>query len=60
MHCLTKPYLAYDANLLREHQHCLSLKNSIVAVWLHKYDVFNHPVASTSFNRPWQYRVPGR
>ncbi|QZI69364.1 RHS domain-containing protein [Pseudomonas protegens] len=46
----------YDpaGNLLREHQHYLSLGNPSVAVWQHEYDVLNQRVATT---RPDGHRV---
>ncbi|CAI8851894.1 RHS repeat protein [Pseudomonas chlororaphis] len=46
----------YDpaGNLLREHQHYLSLQKPMVAVWEHEYDVLNQCIATT---RPDGHRV---
>ena len=41
-------------NLLREHQHYLSLQTPVVAVWQHEYDVLNQRIATT---RPDGHRV---
>jgi RHS repeat-associated protein len=41
-------------NLLREHQHYLSLEKPLVAVWQHEYDVLNNRVATV---RPDGHRV---
>jgi RHS repeat-associated protein len=41
-------------NLVREHQHYLSLEKPLVAVWQHEYDVLNNRVATV---RPDGHRV---
>ena len=41
-------------NLLREHQHYLSLQKPVVAVWQHEYDVLNQRIATT---RPDGHKV---